>query len=121
MVWKAALILLSASLASSSAAAHPVVGRPVYNSQTSGAILMGVCKSQLWEPGHYDSCGSYLLGVIDGLAIAGVFCPRSQVGNTQLMQMAFNSVKDHPEKWDVPAISLIWGELQRQFPCTAKK
>lgn len=78
---------------------------------------MEVCKSQMWTPGNYDGCGSYLLGLIDALAIGRRICPRAGVGNYQMQQIAFNYVRDHPEKWDQPAAWLVSQELARLYPC----
>lgn len=116
MIRKALIVL---SLIGTPVSAHPLTYG--YNSGTTGDKLMQVCGSQIWTPGKYDPCGSYLLGLIDGLAIAGAFCPRSGVQNHQLEQIAFNAVRDQPQRWDMPAISLIWGALAKEFPCVRRK
>ena len=78
-------------------AAKPPTARSMYYSGTTGTVFMEICKSQLWQPGNYDPCGSYLVGLIDGYANAGVLCPPPGVGNRQMEQITFNYVRDHPE------------------------
>lgn len=88
-----------------------------YFTGTTGAKLMEVCGSQIWTPGQYDPCGSYLLGLIDGLANTGAICPPNGVGNVQLEQIAFNYVKDNPELWHMPAVVLVRTRLAQLYPC----
>ena len=88
----------------------------MYFSGTTGTIFMEICKSQLWQPGNYDPCGSYLLGLIDAYANAGVLCPPEGVGNRQMEQIAFNYVRDHPEFWQYP-MSVIIRDALAAYAC----
>lgn len=98
-------------------AAPPAPRQVWFNSGTTGNLLMEVCKSQLWEPRGYDACGSYLLGVIDGLSSARIICPLGGQTSSQLMQIAFQAVKNDPDHWHWPAIVIIRNGLRSRYPC----
>lgn len=98
----------------SAASAQPQV---FYNSGTTGTILSEICTKK-FEPVRYDPCGSYLMGVIDGLGFSIVYCPPPEVKNRQLMQIAYKAVMDSPEEWHQPAVYLIERAFVRAFPCT---
>ena len=115
----AARTLTLLMLVASGASARPVSSGPMYFSGTTGTVFMQICKSQLWQPGDYDPCGSYLLGLIDAYANAGVLCPRAGVGNRQMEQIAFNYVRDHPEHWQYPMSLTIRAALV-DYACKGK-
>ena len=49
-----------------------------WNSDTTGNKLTEICSKD-WQPGYFDPCGAFLLGVVDGLAIGRVICPPGDV------------------------------------------
>ena len=95
-------VLAFAAISLLGATTKPGLPRPMYYSGTTGSLFMEICKSQVWQPGNYDPCGSYLLGLIDAYANADILCPPNGVGNRQMEQIAFNYVRDHPERWQYP-------------------
>lgn len=87
-----------------------------YFTGTTGSTIMQVCPA-IWKPGQYDACGSYFIGLVDGLAVSKSFCPPPGVNNMQLSQLGYNAIKDHPEIWDKPAVLIVLNEFQARYPC----
>lgn len=90
--------------------------RLVWQSKTSGSILMNLCPVDR-KSGVYDPCGALLVGLIDGLSAGGVYCPPDNFTITQGEQVILAHVRAAPEKWHQPAGLLAWQALARAFPC----
>lgn len=88
----------------------------IWSSETDGAKLMQLCGGD-WEFGSYDPCGSYLVGLIDGLAAGRVFCPGARVGAMQLSTIAYRHLAASPEEWDKPASVIVGRKLGEIYPC----
>ena len=88
----------------------------IWNSQTTGSELTKLCRKD-WEPGFFDSCGSYLIGIIDGIAWTRSICPPEGVGTRQLAAIAHKALWDDPTRWNEPAVSIIGWRLFSLYPC----
>jgi hypothetical protein len=83
-------------------------------------MAMEVCRSELWQPGKYDPCGSLIIGTIDGLSFSGAVCLPFDSNNRQLAQIVFNYLRDNPERWNRPFIELVHERLLALYPCRKK-
>lgn len=91
----------------------------IWNSQTTGSELSKFCRKD-WEPGYFDACGSYLVGMIDGLGWTSAICPPEGVTTRQLTAIAHEALWDDPTKWNLPAVSIVGWRLASLYPCSPK-
>lgn len=98
--------------------AHPSEDPYIFASRTTGSKLMTICGNN-WEAGKYDPCGAYLIGLIDGIGIAGdhLCPPNADAIIDQMSTIAYRAVKSQPEKWHFPANWIIKEELVKHFGC----
>ena len=89
-----------------------------------GNALLERCEHFEHAPRDYDkalqgtACRDYVLGVVDALRDAGMFCvPANSVQVNQVVDIATAHLRDHPENRHLPASDLIVSALKEKFPC----
>jgi hypothetical protein len=117
MVRKTAIVLLLLTVNPAKATtAHD----GLYNTGIDGTFLMQVCRADWVQQQAIDNCSALLMGVVDGLVWGRVICPRNGVRNMQLLQLSYDAVKNHPEKWNLSATFVIKERLANLYPCIIK-
>jgi hypothetical protein len=98
--------------------AHAQNENTYWQSGTSGSVLMGLCET--WQPGRYDPCGAYLVGLIDGVALGRLFCPPDGATSRQFQQIIIDYIKARPQQWHYPAGMMAATALAEAFPCPSQ-
>jgi hypothetical protein len=90
-----------------------------FSGVTTG-ILADICRTH--ESLKLDPCGAYILGVTDELAVSGRSCRpvNTTSGNLQVEAIVLKYLRDHPERWDRPAMAEVDRALALAFPCAKR-
>jgi len=88
--------------------------------RASGRTLSGLCDASR------DACVAYVVGAVDAYAatqwVNGArlpFCLPAGVTNEQLTQASLRSIRQHPERIDANAATLVVLALRDAYPCQA--
>lgn len=109
-----------ALLASALTLGSPAAG--VEPSFSNGKDLLALCQD------NQDACWHYIMGVADTHTVLSAkdplvkqFCFPGQTPIDQFQSVTVKWLKDHPDRQQFSAASLVLGALHDAFPCGAKK
>lgn len=86
-------------------------------SPTTGEMLNRMCNKNPVDGRTYNPCTSYILGIVDGLAISNRVCLPSGATTDQIVQVAVKHLRNTPERWHLHATDLLEEALVSAFPC----
>ena len=82
----------------------------------TGNQFMDVCGAN-WQPGFYDGCGSFILGIVDTLAAERIVCLPPGIEIKQVQAIGYEAIRSKPDQWQKAAHYLISRHFKEKYPC----
>jgi hypothetical protein len=89
-------------------------------SGVTAGMLADMCRNH--SSLKLDSCGAYIMGVVDEFATSSRNCRpiNTTSGNFQVEAIALKYLRENPERWDRPAMLEVERSLTLAFPCSKR-